>query len=100
MRGKIIGGVWLILTIASLGWMLQQWQEISNYSNQLGLRYESGILSKEAIEGYYEKHPTDSLQITAWDQIENQQVRELKLDRKSVADVYQVSGNMALLFPM
>lgn len=100
MRKKIIYSVWLILAILTLGWMLLQWQEVSYYSNQVGLRYQGGVLSEEAVLSYYEKHPDDSLQITAWEQSADQLITEPQLGRSSQAEVYQVSGNMALLFPM
>lgn len=99
MRKKISYGILFCCLSGALFYMMFQWQELKRFSNQAGLRYESGTLSVQQMEEYETGEQEEPVEITIWKIEKEQPVVWEETGREVRGTVIKVYGNMARVLP-
>lgn len=102
MKQKISYGILLCCMCLGLFYTFYQWEELKQFSNQAGLRYEEGVLSPEQIKVYYKENLESTSELTIWDMEKEQNITWKETGKQTKGTIIKVYGNMAevLPFPM
>lgn len=87
---------WLGLMVFFTLW---QWKELNRFGNQAGLRYQEDGITLEQADNYGKKEENQEMEITAWKQENQQDIRWEEMGARTSGTVVKVYGNMARVFP-